>query len=125
MTTTYPLAAPRQPRGVRRVLLDGGYALSAFPIALAGFVVVVTDLVLGVGLSVIIGGVLLLWVGVMVAHGFARFERLRMREMLGRTAPTPRYLCGRAGDGFWRRALTPMRDPQSWLDVVWVLRFLR
>lgn len=73
MTTTYPLAAPRQPRGVRRVLLDSGYALSAFPIALAGFVVVVTDLALGVGLSVIIGGGLLLWVGVMVARGFARY----------------------------------------------------
>ena len=121
MSTTYPLATPRQPHGVRRVLLDSGYALSAFPIALVGFVVVVTDLALGVGLSIIIGGVLLLWVGVMVARGSARFERLRMREMLGRTAPTPRYLCGRAGDGFWRQALTPLRDPQSWLDVVWSL----
>ncbi len=121
MSQTYPLATSRQPRGVRRVLLETGYHLSAFPIALVGFVVVVTDLALGVGRSVIIGGVLLLWVGVMVARGFARFERLLMRELLGRCAPTPRYLCGRVGDGFWRRALTPLRDPQSWLDVVWSL----
>jgi len=121
MTTTYPLAMPQHPRGVRRVLFETGYNLSAFPIALVGFILVVVDLALGIGLSVLIGGVLLLSVAVMVARGFARFERIRMRGMLGREAATPAYLCGRAGDGFWRRQLVPLRDPQSWLDVVWTL----
>ncbi len=55
----------------------------------------------------------------MVARGFARFERLRIRGMLGRPAPTPAYVCAPAGAGFWRRMLTPLKDPQSWLDVVW------
>ena len=55
----------------------------------------------------------------MVARGFARFERIRLRGMLGRQAATPRYVCAPAGSGFWRRSLTPLKDPQSWLDVVW------
>ncbi|HYF73555.1 MAG TPA: sensor domain-containing protein [Nocardioides sp.] len=121
MTTTYPLQAARQPRGVRRVLLESGYSISAFPIALVAFVVVVVDLALGIGLSVLIGGVLLVSVGVMVARGFARFERIRLRGMLGRDVATPAYLCARPGEGFWRRQLTPLRDPQSWLDVVWAV----
>jgi len=121
MTTTYPLQATQQPRGVRRMLLETGYSLSAFPISLVAFVLVVVDLSLGIGLAVLIGGVLLLTVGVMVARGFARFERIRIQGMLGRDVATPAYLCARPGEGFWRRQLTPLRDPQSWLDVVWAL----
>ena len=121
MPTQFPLEAPVRPRGVRRVLYVTGYNLSAFVLALVGFVVVLTDLALGLSLSVLIGGVLLIPVGVMVARGFARFERIRMRGMLGREAATPRYLCAPSGSGFWRRMLTPLKDPQSWLDVVWSL----
>jgi signal transduction histidine kinase len=65
--------------------------------------------------------VLLLWVGVMVARGFARFERIRLRGMLGKPAETPAYLCPKPEDGFWRKAPLPLRDAQSWLDVVWCL----
>ncbi len=114
-------AAPDTPGGVRRVLLDSGYNLSAFPIALVAFVVVVNTLALGVALAVFVGGILLVTLGVMVARGFARLERYRMRVMLGRDAPMPRYLCAPSSAGFWRRMLTPLRDPQSWLDVVWSL----
>jgi signal transduction histidine kinase len=121
MPTQFPIAASARPRGVRRVLYDTGYNLSAFVIALVAFVVVLIDIALGVSLSILIGGVLLIPVGVMVARGFARFERIRMRGMLGREAPGPRYLCAPDGSGFWRRMLTPLRDPQSWLDVVWSL----
>ena len=120
MTDTY-FSAPTRPRGVRRVLMDTGYALSAFFLALPAFVLVVTSLALGVGLAVLVGGVLLLWVAVMVARGFARFERIRLRGMLGKPADTPAYLCPRPEDGFWRKALLPLRDAQSWLDVVWSL----
>jgi signal transduction histidine kinase len=114
-----PIEAPARPSGVKRVLYESGYALSAFPIALVGFLVVIIDITLGLALAIFIGGVLLISVGVMVARGFARFERIRMRGMLGRTAPMPAYLCAPAGSGYWRRWLTPLRDPQSWLDVVW------
>lgn len=121
MPTQFPLAAPARPRGVKRVLYDTGYNLSAFVIALCAFVVVLVDLALGVSLSILIGGVLLIPVGIMVARGFARFERIRMRGMLGQEAPGPRYACAPDGSGFWRRMLTPLTDPQSWLDVVWSL----
>lgn len=118
-----PVSAPAtdRPRGVRRVLLETGYNLSAFPIALVAFIVVVIDLALGLGLAIFIGGILLISVGTMVARGFARFERIRLRGMLGRDAATPTYLCAPAGAGFWRRQLTPLKDAQSWLDVVWAL----
>jgi signal transduction histidine kinase len=112
---------PGRPHGVRRVLFESAYNLSAFPIALVAFIVVIVDLALGIGLAVFIGGVLLVSVGVMVARGFARFERIRLRGMLGRPAATPRYLCAPAGSGFWRRQLTPLKDAQSWLDVVWAV----
>ena len=114
-------SSPTRPRGVRRVLLESGYSLSAFPIALVAFIVVVIDLALGVALAIFIGGILLIAVGVMVARGFARFERLRLEGMLGRPAATPSYLCAAPGSGFWRRQLTPLKDAQSWLDVVWAL----
>jgi signal transduction histidine kinase len=120
-TATATVPTVTRPRGVRRVLLESGYNLSAFPIALVAFIVVLVDLALGVGLLVFIGGILLISVGVMVARGFARFERIRLRGMLGREAATPRYLCARSDDGFWRRQLTPLKDAQSWLDVVWAL----
>jgi signal transduction histidine kinase len=120
-SATLPYEPPLRPRGVRRVLLDSGYNLSAFFIALAAFVMVVVNLSLGISLAILIGGVLLLTLAVNVARGIARLERWRMRTMLGREAVMPRYLCPRPGDGFWRRMLTPLRDPQSWLDVVWSL----
>ena len=112
---------PTRPRGVRRVLYDSAYALSSLFIALPAFIVVITDLALGLGLIVLIGGLLLLWVSVMVARGFARFERIRLRGLLGKPAETPAYLCPRPEDGFWRKALLPLRDAQSWLDVVWCI----
>lgn len=123
MTThdVLPTEAPARPGFVRRALYESGYALSAFPIALVAFIVVLVDIAIGVSLSVFIGGILLVTVGVMVSRGFARFERLRMRGMLGRKAPMPAYVCAPAGSGFWRRSLTPLRDPQSWLDVVWAI----
>jgi signal transduction histidine kinase len=119
MPTTITPDAPARPRGVRRVLYESGYCLSAFPISLVAFIVVVVDLALGLALAIFVGGILLVAVGVMVARGFARFERFRLRGMLGREAATPSYLCAPPTAGFWRRQLTPLRDPQSWLDVGW------
>jgi signal transduction histidine kinase len=122
--TTLPAPAwsePTRPRGVRRMFLETGYALSAFFLAVPAFVLVVVLLSVGLGLTVLVGGVLLLWVGVMVARGFARVERVRLRNMLGKRAETPAYLCPGSDDSFWRKALLPLRDSQSWLDVVWCI----
>jgi signal transduction histidine kinase len=118
--TTLRRELPARPRGVRRVLLDSGYALSAFFLALPACVLVAVLVSVGAGLSVLIGGLVLVSIGVLVARGFARVERDRLRNMLGREAATPTYLSDPNGS-YWRRTLTPLRDPQSWLDVVWSL----
>src|SRR3546814_11232334 len=39
--------------------------------------------------------------------------------MLFTDAPTPSYHRGRPDAGWLRRAMAPLTDPQSWLDVVW------
>ena len=73
--------------------MDSGYALSAFFLALpACIVVTVLLLSVGLGLAVLIGGLVLVSMAVMVARGFARVERSRLRSMLGREAATPPYL---------------------------------
>lgn len=109
------------PTGVRRVLLDSGYAFSAFLIALPAFVLVVVLLAVGLGLSVLVGGIALVTLGTMVARGFARLERVRLRSMQGRAAPTPEYLCPSRDASLWTRVVTPLRDPQSWLDILWAV----
>ena len=121
MSTSRPAeqVRPVPPNALMRVLLDSGYALSAFPISLSAFILAVVLFSTGLGLSILVGGVLLLTLCVNVARGFARLERFRVRTMLGREAATPRYQCARSDDSFVRRMLTPLRDPQSWLDVVW------
>ncbi|MCY7395958.1 MAG: sensor domain-containing protein [Nocardioides sp.] len=100
MTSDQPAPAPVPPVPPslgRRVLLDSGYNLAAFVIALPAFVVTVMG----------------------IARGVAHVERLRMRSLLGRPAPSPAYAVAQGGSGGWRRVLTPLRDPQSWLDLSW------
>lgn len=104
---------------LRRTLRESAYTLTAFPLGLASFVLMVTLVATGVGTAVIVGGVLLLCLAVQVARGFAQLERLRLRTWLGREVPSPSYKRPAADVGFLRRAFTPLGDPQSWLDVVW------
>lgn len=105
----------------QRLLRDSLYAVVAFPVSILALVVVVALVATGIGLSVILGGVFVLVVGVLAARGFASVERRRLGLRDGAAVAAPRYLVSGPGDGFWRRALTPLRDPQSWLDVVWSL----
>ena len=115
---TLPDRASR-PTLAMRALLDSLYCLSALFVALPFFVVIVTGLALSAGLAVILGGVLLLPVTIYIARGNAFFERLRLRGMLHWPAPAPAYSRGVAGASWWQRVLVPVRDPQSWLDVLW------
>ncbi|TSD62840.1 sensor histidine kinase [Aeromicrobium piscarium] len=121
-TVTPPTTAPTTlapPRGARRVLLETAYGLSAIVLGIVALVLVLSLTALGLALIVVVGGVLVLALAAIVARGFAAAERQRLRSMLGREAPTPRYLRSRPDDGLWRRCLTPLRDPQTWLDIVW------
>ncbi len=113
--------APARRGLVQRTLHDSAYAVTAFPLALVAHVVVITLLALGAALSILIGGVVVVVLAALVARGFATLERIRLRILRGQAVPVPSYLRAGAGDRFWRRTLTPLRDPQSWLDVVWSL----
>ena len=65
-----------------------------------------------VGLPILIGTL-------MADRGFAHLERIRMRTLQDRAAPTPEYVVADDDAGTLRRLLTPIRDPQSWVDTAW------
>jgi hypothetical protein len=79
----------------------------------------VTGLSAGAGLVVVWVGLPVLVGTVLVARGFAQLERLRLRSLQGRAAPAPSYRKAEPEGSILRRLLTPLRDPQSWLDTLW------
>ena len=123
---TAPLAlVPGRDGWWRRLLLDTGYTLTAFPLALLAFVVAVVGLSVGAATLVIGVGFVVLAGSLVVLRGFAHLERLRLRSMQGRTGHVPRYAMAGTGDSTVRWLLTPLRDVQSWLDLLWgVLGFV-
>jgi signal transduction histidine kinase len=101
-----------------RLFRDTGYNLASFFIAVPLFVLVVAGFSIGVATLVIVLGLLVLALTMRVARGFAGFERFRVRS-LDKPAPSPTYLSPAPGTGWFRRWVTPLRDPQSWLDLTW------
>lgn len=110
-------------RHFRGVAAGSAYLLLSFPIALIAFVLVVSIALLGVGMSIVWAGLPILVLTVLIARVFAAAERRMIASVDGRPAAEPVYLAPEGG--MVGRLLTPLRDPQSWLDVTWVLvRFL-
>jgi len=117
MSLSAPLPRPRS--RLRQIGVDTGYVLIGFPIAIAAFTVVVVGLSAGVGLLVVWVGVAVLALTLVAARGFATVERAWLPAVLGRPVPQPVY---RRPDGPpLRRLLTPLRDPQTWLDALHAL----
>lgn len=102
-----------------RLARDTAYTLSAFVLGLVGFVLAVTGTALGVSLLFTVVGVFVLAATVYAARGLAQLERVRMARLLDADVPRASYLRARPGDGWLRRTATPLRDPQSWLDLLW------
>ncbi|GAB3313657.1 sensor histidine kinase [Geodermatophilus aquaeductus] len=107
---------PPHARRLRQALLDSGYALLSLPVGVFFFVVTVTGLAVGIGTVVIWIGLAVLAVTLLAARGSATLERAQLPAVLGRPVPRPAYLP--AEGGAVRRLLTPLRDPQSWLDAL-------
>ena len=110
------------------------YMLLAFPPHLILFILVVVLCAVGASLTVIFVGLPILYSGIMVARAGAVLQRGINRAFAGeKTSPPILRLFKRenAYDGFlyptpgdmdwFRRLLYPLRDPQSWLDVLWVV----
>lgn len=107
--------------GVTRALWDTGYLLSAFPLALVGFVLAAAGVSIGVATVILWVGLPLLTFTVLACSVLARLERSRLVTLQALPAHRPAFLRADADAGFVRRCLTPLRDPQRWLDVVWSL----
>src|ERR1043166_3692111 len=105
------------PRILRQLGVDTMYGLLGLPVAIASFTLMVTGISLSAGLLVTLVGIPVLAATLFIARGFADLHRVSLRSVLRRDIPRPRYL--RAPEhGFWRRTFTPMRDGQSWLDML-------
>jgi signal transduction histidine kinase len=102
---------------------DNGYLLGGFPLAVAGFVVIVTGLSAGVSLLVIVVGLPILAVTVLAARLFADIERLRIPAVSHRPRTQPAYRTSQAGEGVWKRMTAPLAQTQGWLDVAHALFF--
>jgi len=117
-----PTSLPRSRGWFRQLGVDTGYVLLGFPVAIAAFVVVVTGITLGVGLLVVWVGVAVLAAALLAARAFATLERAWLPSVLRRPLPRPAYQ--RPYGSRVRQLLTPLRDPQTWLDAAHaVLRF--
>jgi signal transduction histidine kinase len=121
-TTAPPTTVPRTRGWFRQLVFDSGYVLASFPVAVAAFVVIVTGITLGIGLLVVWVGVAVLAAALLVARAFATLERAWLPNVLRRPLPSPGYL--RPEGSRVRQLLTPLRDPQTWLDALHaVVRF--
>ena len=117
-TATRP-AADARPTLLQRLVRDSAYTVTALPIGVTTFALMVAGLSAGAGLVIVWIGLPLLVGTVLVARGFAQLERLRLRSLQGREAPSPSYLRAEPDGSVLRRLLTPLRDLQSWLDTLW------
>lgn len=119
--TTAPVTATAArtagPSVVRQLVVDSGYVLLSFPLALVSFVVLVVGLAVGAGLGVTVIGLPILAGTLYAARGFADIERLRMTPVLRQRRVRPSYRSPEPGASAWRRIFVPLADAQSWLDV--------
>jgi len=114
-------AAPRPRRGLRaayaRSAHDTGFLLTQLPVAIAGFVLLVLGLSLGIPLSVLVIGIAVLAGFLAAVNGIGEFTRERLRR-LGHhldegSRPTP------PTTGSWlRRSVRRLRHGQSWMDML-------
>ncbi|WP_025619433.1 sensor histidine kinase [Salinispora cortesiana] len=103
---------------LRQLLRDSGYVLSGLPLAVAGFVVAVTGFTLSLGLLVTTLGLPVLAGTFYAVRVLADIERLRLPTVLSAPRIRPVYRGPDPDANFWRRVLAPVRDPQSWLDLL-------
>jgi signal transduction histidine kinase len=96
-----------------------GYALSDLPIAIAGFVYVVTLTAVGAGLAVTIFGLAVMGGAVLGARGFASFERGRTRALLDVPIADPQRFRPRPGFFGWLRSA--LGDVTGWRAMLYML----
>ncbi|MFF1689969.1 MULTISPECIES: sensor histidine kinase [unclassified Streptomyces] len=95
------------------------YLLSNLPVAVLGFVYVVTMLATGVGLAVTVIGLPVLAAGLLGARQLGKAERGRARALLGLRIEEPSPLPRRRDEGFFGRLWSRLKDPVGWRTVLY------
>ncbi|WP_454084728.1 sensor histidine kinase [Georgenia sp. Marseille-Q6866] len=115
-------ASSRPRRLLRRTARESRYLLLSFPLAVVGFVLVVTTVTVGVtALAAFLLGLLVLAAGLAAARAVGGLERRRLAEVGFPLPAVLPYRGGRRGTAWVRGRLT---DGQAWLDLLFqVLNF--
>ncbi|MFG2524308.1 sensor histidine kinase [Streptomyces sp. NPDC048527] len=95
------------------------YLLSNLPVAVLGFVYVVTMVATGVGLAVTVIGLPALAAGLLGARLLGKGERARARALLGLTIEEPSPLPRSSENGFFGRLWSGLKDPVGWRTVLY------
>jgi signal transduction histidine kinase len=95
------------------------YLLSNLPIAVLGFVYVVTMLATGIGLAVTVIGLPVLAAGLLGARQLGKAERGRARALLGLRIEEPSPLPRTRDEGFFGRLWSGVKDPVGWRAVLY------
>ncbi|WP_443060162.1 sensor histidine kinase [Streptomyces sp. NBC_00444] len=95
------------------------HLLLNLPVALFGFLYVVTVLWLGAGLTVTVIGLPLLALGLMGARQLGKLERKRARALLRVRVDEPSPLRIRGQGGFFQRLWMSLKDPVGWRTVLY------
>jgi signal transduction histidine kinase len=98
---------------------DAAYTILGLPLAVVGFALSIAFFSASLGTLVVYIGIPLLAVTLLMARGFADIERVRLRQLTDTPVPRPHYEPAPQGAGWFRRVTTPMRQPQSWLDLLY------
>jgi signal transduction histidine kinase len=104
----------------RRAGRDSLYVLTAFPLALAGFVSTVAGVATGFGTLIVWVGLPILALTLLLSSRLAQLERRRLVRLQGKRPQHVHYLDA-PGERVVRRMTTVLRDPQRWLDTAWGL----
>jgi signal transduction histidine kinase len=109
-----PLAPPLLARRI-------GYLLAGLPLAIAAFLVAVAGFSLGVSTLVIVIGFPVLAATLWACRGLAVLERRATEALTGHDLPPHHHRVARPGVGRPAEVLAMLRDPQAWRDLVHAL----
>ena len=114
-------ASPAWRGRYRQAARDAVFLLSLWPILLLAFLAVVPLIVLGVGTAVLGVGVPVLGLGLSVSSRFAEIGRRAVADVDSSEYVPGHYRRPGAGEQGARTLLAPLRDPQRWADLTWVV----
>ncbi|TFH53813.1 sensor histidine kinase [Actinomyces viscosus] len=107
----------------RRLGRDATFLLLSWPLSLLAFCLVLPLTALGTGTVIIWVGLMVLVLALSIAGGFANLARLAVARLDGREPVPGGYLEPEPGTSLHRMILRRLRDPQRWVDLLWVIVF--